>query len=129
MIRLYRFIDWIMALPSDMENVYHEKLLAYEREVNMQYITTAERIGMEKGIQQGLQQGIQKGVERGILPGSLQTVLEMKFGPRGLDIYPKIKRIQKTDRLEKILQTAKAAASAEEVLMAVQRKKQGLKKS
>ncbi|MEZ4529169.1 MAG: hypothetical protein R2941_24920, partial [Desulfobacterales bacterium] len=48
-IRLYRFIDWIMVLPAEMENIYHENLMAYEREVNMQYITTAERIGMEKG--------------------------------------------------------------------------------
>ncbi|MEE4354897.1 MAG: hypothetical protein V2I97_00405, partial [Desulfococcaceae bacterium] len=39
-IRLYRFIDWIMVLPGDMENIYHEKLMDYEREVNMQYITT-----------------------------------------------------------------------------------------
>ncbi|MGE0085737.1 MAG: hypothetical protein AB7S75_15110 [Desulfococcaceae bacterium] len=73
----------------------------------MQYITTAERIGMEKGIRLG----------------SLQTVLEMKFGARGLEIYPDIKRIKKKDRLEKILQTAKSAKSAEEVLKAVKEKK------
>jgi hypothetical protein len=114
-IRLYRFIDWIMVLPAEMENEYHQNLLAYEKEVNMQYITTAERIGMEKGI------GI--GEERGILLGSLQTVLEMKFGARGLEIYPGIKRIRKRDRLEKILQTAKSAKSAEEVLRAVKGKK------
>ncbi|MEZ4528854.1 MAG: hypothetical protein R2941_23325 [Desulfobacterales bacterium] len=110
-IRLYRFIDWIMVLPAEMENIYHEKLMEYEREVNMQYITTAERIGMEKGM------------EKGILLGSLQTVLEMKFGDRWLEIYPKIKRIKKKDRLEKILQTAKSAKSAEEVLNAVKEKK------
>jgi len=106
-IRLYRFIDWIMVLPGDMENIYHEKLMDYEREVNMQYITTAERIGMEKGI----------------LLGSLQTVLEMKFGADGLNIYPSIKQIQKTDRLKKILQAAKSAKSPEEVLNAVKEKK------
>jgi len=39
-----------MVLPVDMENICHEKLMDYEREVNMQYITAAERIGMEKGL-------------------------------------------------------------------------------
>jgi hypothetical protein len=110
-IRLYRFIDWIMVLPGDMENIYHEKLMDYEREVNMQYITTAERIGMEKGM------------EKGILLGSIQTALKIRFGKDGLNIYPKIKRIRKTDRLEKILETAESAVSAEEVLKVVQSKK------
>ncbi|MEE4359118.1 MAG: hypothetical protein V2I97_21800, partial [Desulfococcaceae bacterium] len=65
----------------------------------------------------------EKGMEKGILLGSLQTVLEMKFGARGLEIYPGIKRIRKRDRLEKILQVAKSAKSAEEVLKVVQSKK------
>ncbi len=110
-----------MVLPGDMENSYHEKLMDYEREVNMQYITTAERIGMEKGMEKGMEIG----TERGFLLGSLQTVLEMKFGDRGVVLYPKIRRIQKKDRLEKILQTAKSAKSPEEVLKAVKGKKRG----
>ena len=110
-IRLYRFIDWIMVLPGDMENIYHEKLMDYEREVNMQYITTAERIGMEKGM------------EKGILLGSIQTTLKIRFGADGLGIYPKIKRIQEYDRLKKILETAESAKSPEDVLNAVKEKK------
>ncbi len=48
-INLYRFIDWIMRLPEDLEKWYHEELVKFEEEVKMQYVTTAERIGMEKG--------------------------------------------------------------------------------
>lgn len=96
-----------MVLPGDMENIYHEKLMDYEREVNMQYITTAERIGMEKGF----------------LLGSIQTTLKIRFGADGLGIYPKIKRIQEYDRLKKILETAESAKSPEDVLKAVKEKK------
>jgi hypothetical protein len=48
-INVYRFIDWLMALPKELETVYHQELEKYEKEVNMPYITTAERIGIEKG--------------------------------------------------------------------------------
>jgi hypothetical protein len=48
-IYLYRFIDWIMALPENMENVYHEEIVKIEEIFKMPYITTAERIGIKKG--------------------------------------------------------------------------------
>jgi len=56
-IDLYRFIDWIMALPDDLEKAYHRELTKYEEETKMPYITTAERIGMEKGMEKGREEG------------------------------------------------------------------------
>jgi hypothetical protein len=52
-VNLYRFIDWIMALPKELETAFHQELAKYEREVNMPYVTTAERIGIEKGLKEG----------------------------------------------------------------------------
>jgi hypothetical protein len=121
-IRLYRFIDWIMVLPAEMENIYHEKLMDYERKVNMQYITTAERIGMEKGKRLGWTEGKAEGKAEGILE-SLQTVLDVKFGADGAQVYKRIRRIRKPDRLMGILAAVKTAKSPEDVLKAVQRKK------
>ena len=66
---LYRFIDWLLVLPEEINRRFHEEIIRYEEEKRMPYITTAERIGMEKGIQQGIQQGTQL--------GSLQTAREM----------------------------------------------------
>lgn len=54
----FRFIDWIMVLPEDMEHRLEETLRQYEEEKKMPYVTSFERIGMERGLQQGLQQGI-----------------------------------------------------------------------
>lgn len=48
-INLYRFIDWIMRLPEDLEKSYFEELVKLEEEVKMPYVTTAERIGFKKG--------------------------------------------------------------------------------
>lgn len=48
-IDLYRFIDWIMFLPKDLAKTYHEELVKYEEDIKMPFITTAERIGIERG--------------------------------------------------------------------------------
>ncbi len=48
-ISLYRFIDWIMVLPKELEDSYHEELFKFEEKYKMQYVTNAERIGMQKG--------------------------------------------------------------------------------
>ncbi len=60
-INLYRFIDWVMALPEALEKRYHEELVKYEEEIKMQYITTAERIGIKKGKEIGIAEGMEKG--------------------------------------------------------------------
>ena len=60
-INLYRFIDWIMGLRDDLEIAYHRELTKYEEEIKMPYVTTAERIGMEKGMEKGREKGREEG--------------------------------------------------------------------
>ncbi|CAN2041178.1 Cytosolic protein [Candidatus Magnetomoraceae bacterium gMMP-15] len=60
-LNLYGFIDWIMVLPEELESKFHYEIRKFEEENKMQYITTAERIGIKKGVQQGLQQGRNQG--------------------------------------------------------------------
>ena len=47
----------------------------------MPYVTSVERLGMQKGfeqgLQQGLQQGVQQGLQQGIQQGKLQAAREM----------------------------------------------------
>ena len=61
-IDLYRFIDWIMALPDDLEKAYHRELTKYEEETKMPYVTTAERIGREEGRKETARNLLQLGV-------------------------------------------------------------------
>jgi hypothetical protein len=34
-LELFRFIDWVMVLPEDLETRFEETLLSYEQEVHM----------------------------------------------------------------------------------------------
>ncbi len=52
-LELFRFIDWLMVLPEDLENDFWKELTQIEEDKKMPYVTSVERIGIRKGMQQG----------------------------------------------------------------------------
>ena len=68
-MNLYRFIDWLMVLPKELDHKFQDEIRAFEEGMNVAYITTAERIGIEKGKQEGKQEGIQEGIQEGLQKG------------------------------------------------------------
>jgi hypothetical protein len=53
---LYAFIDWVMALPEELESIYNEEIKELDEEKAMAFITGMERMGIKKGVAQGLVQ-------------------------------------------------------------------------
>jgi len=49
-LELFRVIDWILRLPSALEHEFLKELQTYEKVHQMPYITSIERIGIQKGI-------------------------------------------------------------------------------
>ena len=47
----------MLALSPELEKQFWDELEQYEEEAKMPYVTSVERLGIEKGIQQGIQQG------------------------------------------------------------------------
>jgi flagellar biosynthesis/type III secretory pathway protein FliH len=119
---LYKFIDWLVSLPEELAERFHEEIKKYEEVRKVAYITTAERIGMKKGFEQGLQQGMQQGLQQGIQQGiqrgllkAIELGLKLKFGVEGLRIYPEIKKIEDVDVLEAISEAIETAQSIEDI--------------
>ena len=56
-LELLRFIDWVLVLPKELEERFLEVVEHYEERETMQYVTSWERIGLERGREQGLEQG------------------------------------------------------------------------
>jgi Domain of unknown function (DUF4351) len=52
-IDLYRFIDWVLTLPPELEEAFREDLETYERGKNMPYISAIERMGEARGEARG----------------------------------------------------------------------------
>jgi hypothetical protein len=76
-INLFRFIDWVIQLPEGLDQIFWREVAEIEEAQQMPYITSVERIGMQKGLEQGIQQGIQQGTQQGMQQGQAQMVLHV----------------------------------------------------
>ena len=53
-VLLFEFIDWIMSMPEKLEDGLWKELQAMEKEKEMEYITSVQRIGRREGRQEGV---------------------------------------------------------------------------
>ena len=70
------FLDWLLTLPNELSQRFDEFVYDYEEAKRMQYVTTFERKGIEKGIQEGFQQALQLG-KMNLLQKSREYVIEI----------------------------------------------------
>jgi hypothetical protein len=69
---LFAVLDWMMRLPDSLEQKLWQEIETFEGESQMRYVTSVERLAIERGMQQGMQQGMQKGIQQGIQQGMQQ---------------------------------------------------------
>jgi flagellar biosynthesis/type III secretory pathway protein FliH len=108
--QLFRFIDWLLELPAELEQSFRDEVYQYEQEKHMPFITSIERLAMEKGRQEGRQEGRREGLLAGI-----RTAVEVRFGDVGLPLMPIINELAEVAALERVLQMVKKANSVEEL--------------
>jgi hypothetical protein len=114
---LYRFIDWIMTLPDELEITLLNEIKSIEEATSMVHLTSAERLGLKRGIEQGIQQGIQQ-----TLPAiyqAVEAILEIKFGESGLLLSGRARNIRSVELLQRLttgLKHVHTLPEAEELL-------------
>jgi len=108
-INLFRFIDWIMRLPDDIEEGFWETISQYEKEKEMRYVTSVERIGIKKGTEQGIQQGILQTAREDIL-----EILDVRFDIVPQTLVERVNRVDDPTILRILLKKAATAVSPEE---------------
>jgi len=106
---LFRFIDWVLELSDDEEKIVWEEIKELEEVTGMPYITSVERIGMERGIEEGLQ--------RGLLEDGREMVLEAldeRFSEVPSFISNTVNQIEDRDMLKFLHRHAIRCVSLEE---------------
>ena len=48
-LELFRFIDWMLVLPEELETEFAQGVIEYEEKSKMPYVTSVERVGIKKG--------------------------------------------------------------------------------
>ena len=87
-IDLFTIIDWMLALPKPQEQQVWQDIEQIERKAQMKYVTSVERLAIERGLAKGVAEGRQVGLQQGRLEGKLEGKLETltrlltrRFGP------------------------------------------------
>jgi predicted transposase YdaD len=104
----------MMDLPQVETQQFWQELEQYEKEKQMPYITSVERLGMERGKREGLLEGKREGKREGLLKG-ITSCLKVRFGAQGLALLPAIQSVEDVDRLEAILTAVETASDLDEI--------------
>jgi flagellar biosynthesis/type III secretory pathway protein FliH len=92
-------IDWMMRLPDALEQALWNEIQAIEGERKMAYVTSVERLA----IQRGQQEGEAKGRAKGRVEGQAELVarlLTKHFGTLSAEIHARLGRVN-SDQLER----------------------------
>jgi hypothetical protein len=111
-LELFRFIDWVLTLPEELEEDFTRAVEEYEEAVKMPYVTSVERVGRKKGVQQGMQQGMQQGTLSGMREAVIE-VLETRFGTIPPALVSAIAAVDDQPNLKRLLKEAVLTPSPE----------------
>jgi hypothetical protein len=95
-LELFRFLDWILVLPENLENQFDEELSNFEEERQMPYVTSVER------------KAIRNTVKTGIL-----EILEVRFESVPESVVAQINQIYDQELLHKLHRSAILIESVE----------------
>jgi hypothetical protein len=131
-MQLLRFIDWLIALPDDLEDEFDRRVEPLVKEESMPYVTSwerrAERKGEQKGREQGIEQGRElgkeegrelgkeEGMQLGLRSGLLEAIeiaLDLRFGKEGLDLMPRVRAVASVEALRELKTAVRSSAGLE----------------
>ena len=105
--QLFRLIDWFLRLSERQAGVFWRELEIYERKNNMPYITSVERIGIQKGLEQGRLEGLKQAV---------RTILQGRFPGLGVEALCRLDELTDQERLSALALKAATAPSIDDFL-------------
>lgn len=116
-LELFRFIDWVMTLPPELEKQFMNDVATYEVQERKPYVATFERIATQQGMEQGMEQGIEQGIEQGMQQAMhelLLATLEIRFGPISASLRTRLETVTDTEQLKALHYQALQAESLDE---------------
>ena len=111
---LFRFIDWLMFLPPEMNQQYYRAMTTYEETGRKRFVSIFEEMGMKKGMEEGIEKGREEGIEQG-LRQTIQQAVEIRFETLPDDIRERIDALSSADALRSLHRAVLTAESIEQI--------------
>ena len=115
-VQLYRFLDWLLQLPDNLERDFREEIISTEEQA-MPYVTSIERFAIEKGREEGREKGRLEGREEGQLQAFRETIkdsLLVRFGAVPSSVLPRVESITDQQLLKELQRRAVTCQSLED---------------
>ncbi|MGK7878314.1 MAG: transposase [Xenococcaceae cyanobacterium] len=100
-LKLFRFIDWVMVLPEELAGGFKAEVRSYEEARRMRYVTSIERLAIKEGIVQNARENV---IE----------ILETRFGGVPSSMIEAINGIEDASLLKRLHKRAITIGSLEE---------------
>jgi hypothetical protein len=104
--RLFRVLDWMLTLLPELNESFRDEVYRFEEERKMPYVTTIERMAIEKGREEGIVEGWQN---------SILALLKSKFKMTSAKYARKIRAERNVERLQAILDAVGCAETPDQV--------------
>ncbi len=108
-LRLYRFLDFVMRLPPEQALEYKRRLESMEGELKMPYITQGEQIARQEGLAEGLTEGQLQGRREDVI-----EVLEVRFREVPYLVREAIDHVESLSELKRLHRLAITVASLDD---------------
>ncbi len=121
-VSLFRFIDFLIYLPEDLEKEYTEEIHRFQEEKKMPFIAPFEEMAMKKGFERGKEEGRQEGRQEGSLEEAREVLLEfleMRFMNIPSSLYDSICKIDDLSHLRDMRKNAITASSLDEFIQSL----------
>jgi hypothetical protein len=96
--QLFRLIDWLLELPSALDELFWKDVTSYQEERTMPFVTTPERYGIKLGMLQ-----------------LIENALRVKFGEAGVDLVGDLKALYDPAKFVAVHEAILKASSLDEV--------------
>jgi hypothetical protein len=112
-IKLLRFIDYILQLPEELAVQLRREVESIEEKFNMPYVTSFERLAKQEGVELGRQEGVEHGLQN--LRNLVFQTIEVRFSQIPDDLRTSISACTSTKRLTDLHRQALLAESIDEL--------------
>jgi Putative transposase, YhgA-like len=114
-LQLFRLLDWMMILPKELTQKFDTEISDYEEEKKMPYVTSLERLYLERGEERGKEEGREEGSLSTIRQSILQ-VLEIRFQSVPNEISDRLNSLTDLPRLQELLGISVTISSVDDFI-------------